>query len=142
MTKKAFVDSDVIIDVATGRLPFFHDSKVVLTILEHGFATGYVSSNIVTNVYYVLRKISSNDKAKVFLASILKYLTVISVDHRSVIEALGSDFGDFEDAVQHFSALANSCDCIITRNVEDYKGSEVPVMTPFDFVGLFGPSGA
>jgi len=50
MIKRVFVDSDIIIDVATGRLPFFSNSKSVLTPLERGFAVGYVSSNIITNV--------------------------------------------------------------------------------------------
>jgi len=137
MIKKIFVDSDIIIDVATGRLPFFGNSKSVLTLLEHGFAVGYVSSNIITNVYYVLRKISSHEKAKEFLSSILGYMTVISVEHRSVLEALGSEFKDFEDAVQHYSALANNCEIIITRNIDDYEKSEIQVMTPTDFLNLF-----
>ena len=89
------------------------------------------------NVYYVLRKISSHEKAKNFLGSILGYVSVISVEHRSVIEALNSQFIDFEDAVQHYSALANNCDLIITRNIEDYEKSEIQVMTPTDFLSLF-----
>ena len=101
MIKKVFVDSDIIIDVATGRLPFFNYSKSLLTLLEHGFAVGYVSSNIVTNVYYILRKISSHEKAKSFLGSILGFLTVRPVEHRSVLEALNSKFDDFDDGVQH-----------------------------------------
>jgi len=137
MIKKVFVDSDVIIDVATGRLPFFDNSKSVLTLLEHGFAVGYLSSNIITNVYYVLRKISSHGKAKEFLSSILGYMTVISVEHRSILEALDSEFKDFEDAVQHYSALANNCDLIVTRNIADYEKSEIQVMLPLDFLGLF-----
>jgi len=137
MINKVFIDSDIILDVATGRLPFFHNSKSVLTLLEHGFAVGYVSSNIITNVYYVLRKLSSHEKAKSYLVSILSYLTVISVEHRSVIEALDSKFKDFEDAVQHYSALANKCNLIVTRNIQDYEHSEIQVMTPTDLLSLF-----
>ncbi len=137
MIKKVFVDSDVIIDVATGRFPFFNDSKLVLTLLERGFAMGYLSSNIVTNVYYVLKKISSHEKAKNFLSSLLEYVAVISVEHRSVLEALDSKFKDFEDAVQHYSALANKCDLIVTRNIHDYENSVIQVMTPVEFLSLF-----
>jgi hypothetical protein len=64
-------------------------------------------------------------------------MTVISVEHRSIIEALDSEFKDFEGAVQHYSALANQCDLIVTRNTTDYEKSEIQVMLPTDFIGLF-----
>ena len=137
MIKRVFVDTDVILDVATGRLPFRENSQTFLKLLERGFAVGFVSSNVITNVYYVLRKLSSHEKATVFLTSLLKYLSVISVEHRTVLEALDSQFSDFEDAVQHFSAVANHCDCIVTRNVDDFKESEIQVLLPAEFIGLF-----
>ena len=137
MIKRIFVDSDIAIDVATGRMPFFNDSKQVLSFCERGFAVESISSDIVTNVYYVLRKLSLHEKSKDFLGLILSFLTVISVDRRSILDALKSKFADFEDAVQHFSALANNCDLIVTRNTRDYEKSEVRVMTPTDFLGLF-----
>jgi hypothetical protein len=48
MIRKAFVDSDVILDLATGREPFIEHSKAVLSIIENGYAIGVISSNSVT----------------------------------------------------------------------------------------------
>ena len=39
-----------------------------------------------------------------------------------------SDFEDFEDGLQYFTAIENGQDCIITRNLKDYKKSRIPVM--------------
>jgi predicted nucleic acid-binding protein len=137
MIRKAFLDTDIILDVATGRQPFSKSSILVLSLMENGSAVGMVSSNIITNVFYILRKLSSGEKAKGFIRSLLEYITVIPVDHRTVLDALNSDFGDFEDAVQHYSALSNNCDCIVTRDVDDYKESKLKVYSPIDFLHLF-----
>ncbi len=137
MIKKVFIDSDVILDVATGRMPFVEQSKIALSLIENGFALGVVSSNSITNIYYVLRKISSNDKARVFIKTILKYISVITVDHDSIVTAINSKFMDFEDGVQNYCALKNQCDLILTRNTKDYTFSELQVLEPKEFVVLY-----
>ena len=60
MIKKVFLDSDIILDVATGRMPFVERSKSVLASIENGNLIGYISSNSVTDIYYILRKISTS----------------------------------------------------------------------------------
>jgi predicted nucleic acid-binding protein len=138
MIKKVFLDSDIILDVATGRMPFVAHSKSVLASIENGKVVGYISSNSVTNIYYILRKISTSTKAKLFIEQILKYIMVLPITHEMIIEASKLDFSDFEDAVQHQCALANQCECIITRNGEDYKKSKLNVYNPEEFLALLG----
>ncbi len=137
MIKKVFIDSDVILDVATGRMPFVEHSKIALSLIEDGYALGVISSNSITNIYYVLRKISSNDKAGLFIKTILKYISIITVDHDSVLSALNSKFMDFEDGVQNYCALKNQCDLILTRNIKDYTFSELHVLEPGEFIALY-----
>ena len=137
MIKKVFVDSDVILDVATGRMPFVENSKASLSLIEGGYALGVISANSITNIYYVLRKISSNEKARLFIKTILKYISIITVDHDSVLTALDSKFTDFEDGVQNYCALKNQCDLILTRNIKDYTNSELQVLEPCEFIALY-----
>jgi pyridoxal biosynthesis lyase PdxS len=63
-------------------------------------------------------------------------LTVLNVDDSILQKALESGFGDFEDAVQYFTAVQNEIDYIITRNTEDYKKSVIPVYTPTEFLKM------
>lgn len=137
MIGRVFVDSDVILDVATGRTPFVDHSAPVLAAMENGRFLGFVSSNSVTNIYYVLRKIGTHEKAKRFIGSILTYLSVLPVRHATILDALASGFPDFEDAVQHRCALDNLCECIVTRNGHDYRTSVIPVYTPLEFLATF-----
>jgi hypothetical protein len=49
--------------------------------------------------------------------------------------ALSSSFKDFEDAVQQFAAKAEgSIGAIVTRNKTDYSASELPVLSPDEFL--------
>jgi len=135
--KKVFIDSDIILDIATGREPFFIDSTAVLSLIENGYAIGVISANSITNIYYILRKISTSEKAKKFIKTILKCISIISVEHQDIQNALESKFKDFEDGVQHFCAKRNRCDYIVTRNVKDYVFSDVEVIEPKEFILLF-----
>ena len=55
--------------------------------------------------------------------------SVVSITDDEVIEkAINSNFKDFEDAMQYFSALASNCDLIVTRNEKDFKNALLPVL--------------
>jgi hypothetical protein len=59
------------------------------------------------------------------------------MDKSTIDKAFNSDFKDFEDALQIFSAVFfGEIEAIITRNIKDYKRSEIGVLTPESFVKL------
>ena len=60
--------------------------------------------------------------------------TVASVSETVVSTALALRWNDFEDAVQFITAKEYKVDFIITRNKVDYKASEIPCMTPTEFI--------
>ena len=137
MIKRVLVDTDIILDVALARKPFVDTSRLVLALLENYVALGFVTSNEITNIYYVLRKAGGDQNARRFISEAIKYLTIISVEHNDVLNALGSKMNDFEDSVQHYAAVRNQCDCIVTRNISDYKESELAVYTPVDLISQY-----
>lgn len=135
--KKVFIDSDIILDVALSRHPFFENSRLILAIIENDYAIGYTSSNCIANIYYVLRKLGNDKNARKFIKIITSYITVIPIEHSDIIFAIDSDILDFEDAIQHYSAVRNQCNCIITRNIKDYKKSAITIYTPIEFLNLY-----
>lgn len=137
MIKRVFLDTDVILDVALARKPFLEHSKNVLAMLENNIAIGHLSSNCVANIYYIFRKVGGDVSAREFIKKLLKYMTVISIEHSDVVEGLKSSMPDFEDALQNYSATRNQCACIITRNVEDYGSSKLDIYTPSEFINLY-----
>lgn len=56
-------------------------------------------------------------------------LCSMSVTYDEVVDkAINSNFKDFEDAIQYYSAITTGCDLIITRNEKDFKNALIPVM--------------
>jgi len=62
---------------------------------------------------------------------------ILVMDRNAIVQALRSDFKDFEDALQNYSAELNKeIDIIITRNVKDYKNSNLAIMTPDSYLKM------
>lgn len=47
---------------------------------------------------------------------------------------LTSDFNDFEDAVQHYTALENRLDIIVIHNKKDFKTAQIPILTAKEYL--------
>ena len=52
----------------------------------------------------------------------------------SVDDSLASQFKDFEDAMQYYTAIKAKADVIITRNGKDFAASKIPVMTATEYL--------
>ncbi len=130
-----FIDTDVIIDFLLDRKPFSREAAIIFTLIEQKKLRGYSSSLTFSNLYYVLRKIESHNKVISKLDSLSKLVGILKVEEQTIKNALASGFPDFEDSIQYYSAIYNKkIDVIITRNIRDYKKSDIPVMTPGDFL--------
>ncbi len=129
--KQVLIDTDVILDFFFDRQPFADAATAILMHCETGVLKGFVTPVIISNVYYLLRKTARHQKVIQHLKMLLRIVDVALIDKQVVLEALASDFKDFEDALQNFSAQAQqNLKVLITRNIKDYKGSRLSVMTP------------
>ena len=137
MIQRVFIDTDVFLDVALARQPFYAASKIILAMAENNIILGNISSNCIANIYYILRKAGGDINVRLFISKIIKYVNVISINHQNVIEALNSGFSDFEDGLQNFSATQNQCEYIITRNIQDFTNSKLKTILPEDFIKLY-----
>jgi predicted nucleic acid-binding protein len=130
-----FIDTDVIIDFLIDRQPFSREAAIIFTLIEQKKLRGFSSSLTFSTLYYVLRKIESHNRVISKLDSLSKMVGILKVEEQTIKNALASGFPDFEDSVQYFSAVdSKKIDVIITRNIKDFKKSEIPVMTPGDFL--------
>jgi len=130
-----FIDTDIIIDFLIDRKPHSREAAIIFTLIEQKKIKGYVSSLTFSNLYYVLRKVETHNKVITKLDSISRLLTILKVDQQTIKEAIASGFQDFEDSIQYNCALDyKKIDVLITRNTKDYKNSEIPVMTPADYL--------
>jgi len=132
---KVLIDSDIILDFLFDRKPFSENAAQILSLCESKKIKGYITPVICSNIYYLLRQISRHEKVIKQLSQLMTILDVLSMNRDIVIQALGSGFKDFEDALQHFSAINSGIiEVILTRNVKDYVKSKLGVLTPESYL--------
>ena len=132
-----FLDTDILLDFLGDRKPF---SKFALQIFINANKRNfrlYVSGYSITTAYYILCKYADEKRARELISGLLDYVSVIPVTARVLRSAFKSEFKDVEDAVQHFCALSESkIKHLVTRNLKDYKKSQINVFTPEEILGL------
>ncbi|MFN5983950.1 MAG: PIN domain-containing protein [Fluviicola sp.] len=134
---KILIDTDVILDFFFDREPFSENAAKLLSLCESKEITGFVTPVIISNVYYLLRQTAKHEKVIEKLKLLVSITEVLVIDKASIVEALNSEFKDFEDALQNYSAELNKeIDIIITRNTKDYKNSSLGVMTPDGYLKI------
>jgi len=125
------IDTDVLLDFFFDRKPFAEFSTEILNLCEEKKLMGFTTPVIISNVYYLLRKTAKHDIIIEKLKQLLNIIEIIKMDKNAVLDALNSNFKDFEDALQNFSATDNGrISIILTRNIKDFKTSELAILTP------------
>lgn len=86
---------------------------------------------IICNVYYLLRKTAKHQLIIEKIKQLLSIIEITQMNKEVVLDALNSEFKDFEDGLQNFSAVQNgTISIILTRNIKDFKKSDLAVLTP------------
>lgn len=132
--KHYLVDTNVVIDMLLNR-ENADAACAVFDGAERGEYVLHICALSFTTMFYSLRKILSREQRIYALTQLSEALEVLPVDYNVIEMALQSDWNDFEDAVQNFSAVVNSeVSAIITRNVKDFKDSSLEVIDSVDFL--------
>lgn len=125
------IDTDVILDFFLDRDPHSEYAAQILNLCEAHKIKGFMTPVIVSNVYYLLRKVGKHDIIIEKIKQLLTIVDIMQMDKTVVGNALNSQFKDFEDALQNFSAIENgNVKVILTRNTKDFKKSTLAIMTP------------
>lgn len=127
---KVLLDTNIILDFALERQPFYSESEQIFVFAQHRQIEGYVSASTFGDLYYIIRKNKSRDWTLQFLNRLATFCQVATVDRAAITIALAANFRDFEDAIQYSTAVVNQLDSIITRNPEDFPVTTPRIMTP------------
>ncbi len=131
--KKLFLDTNIVMDLLERREPFCQDAVRLFTMAYYKQVRIYVSPMTYATASFLLRKHGSAG-VKNLLANFRQLSRVTTANERTVDDSLASQFQDFEDALQYYSALTVKADVIITRNGKDFVNSKLPVMTAGEFL--------
>ena len=131
---KILIDTNVILDVLFDREDFFQSSSAIWDICETNNTEGYISALSIPNIVYIMRKELDPQKTCQLIERITMIFNVASLNERDLIDAAKMYSNDYEDAVQICQAKRINADFIITRNIKDFKNSDVLALTPTEFL--------
>ena len=130
---RVYIDTNILVDFVCRRDVFFEPAKALFAIGYIGKVKLVISSLSVLNAVYIGRKYGSTQiKEKLKLLS--HFVEIVDLASDIVISELTSNWKDYEDAVQHRSAIKINADCIVTRNKPDFSLSSIPVYTVEEFL--------
>lgn len=131
------IDANVVLDVLVRREPNYKYSSKVWKLCETGVCTGIVSTLSFANIIYVMRRELTPEKIEAVLKQLMMIFTFSDLSQSTLEEAAKLQWPDFEDAIQTATAKRVNADYIITWNVKDYVKSDIPVLTPAEFLLRF-----
>jgi len=132
--KKVFLDTNIIVDLIADRKPFSKFSIEIFKKAEENKIKLFTSSHSIATTHYLLKKYLEEKLLRDVLYNLLDYITVVAVDTDVLKKGLRSKHKDFEDSIQILCASTiENIDCIVTRNIKDFRDSEILVLTPDEF---------
>ena len=132
--ENAFVDTNIVIDLLQKRDEFYKEAQELFTLADRKKVKLYISALTFANTYYILSRFYSSDEAKKILSKFKVLVEVLPTTDKIIELALASDFKDFEDAIQFYTALESSLEAIITRNKKDFKNNLIPVFSAKEYL--------
>ena len=129
-----FVDTNIVIDLLQKRENFYQEVQELFTKADRKKLKLYISALTFANTYYILSKYYSSSEAKKILSKFKVLVEVLPTTDKIIDLALASDFNDFEDAIQFYTALESNLHVIITRNKKDFKNNLIPVFSAKEFL--------
>lgn len=135
---KVLLDTNIILDVILQRQPFFTFAFEILKLSDAGELESYITSNSITDIFYVLRKHFNNvDDRKKAVKHILNMVDIVSVTRTDIFKSFELEYTDFEDALQTQCAKKVKANYIITRNVKDFKDKSIDAVMPEQFIEIY-----
>lgn len=132
--KRVFLDTNVMIDIIGRRKPFCVPALQIMSLADRGIIQVCVSAMSYATASFILGRYNKEVDIIIEFSKFMKITTTTPVDSMTVENSLKSDFSDFEDAMQYFSAQSQKVDYIVTRNKKDFAPATIPVFEPQEFI--------
>lgn len=131
---KVMFDINVVLDIVANRQPHSEKSRQAFFKVIADGGEPYIAVHAVATLYYLLGDAADRRQRESAMKWICDSFRIAGAGELEVAAARKSGLPDFEDALVMTSAVSSGCECILSRNVKDFKGSQVPVMTPGEFL--------
>ncbi len=130
-----FLDTNILVDIVAKRKVFAKDAIAIFNYCQNNKVEMFTTSHSIATLHYIAKKIVDEKELRSIIEDLLDTVSIIGIDEVTLRKSLKSNHKDFEDAIQITAAQSiNEMDCIITRDLKDYKNAEINVFTPDEFL--------
>ena len=130
MVNRVLVDTNVLLDYLLTREPFYKDAEKIVLACVDGKVKGCIAAHSVSNMFFILRKDYNAGERREALLNLCRIFDIEGIDKAKLLSGLqNGDFSDFEDCL-------HGAEYIVTRNIDDYKTSEIKAILPKDYLEL------
>ena len=136
--KKIFLDANIVIDYLDGSSKDHSIAVDCLRIIRKHFGKPVVSpiTFIITN--FILGKFAKNKQwHKKQMQLTFSEFEITPVQASFIPAIFNTHFVDLEDGLQHQCALHAKTKIILTKDINDFFDSKIPVIHPQDFVSRY-----
>lgn len=134
---RVFIDTNILMDVLDKRENFYTASLTILELANSKNISAFISAISIVNANYICCKKDKNFDTGMLIEYFNTISSIEPLNAEILIRANKIGFSDFEDAIQHETALQCNADCILTRNIKDFEKSKLPIFTPEQFLNIY-----
>jgi predicted nucleic acid-binding protein len=128
------IDTNIVLDLLAKREPYYADAARLFSLADKENIKLSVNALTFANTNYILSKLLSVLEARDVLGKFRVLVSVLPLNDKIIDLALNdSNFPDFEDGLQYYTALENNQNFIISRDLKGFRKSVIPVMTAEQF---------
>lgn len=127
---RAFLDTNVLIDLLTERPPEGVEAVKLLAMQELGDVELWASAKSFTDMFYVMREENPSEVVQQAFIDSLEYLQVCELGCEDIRAAAERKWTDFEDCLIDVCAEKIRADVLLTRDKDGFKQSRLKTASP------------
>ena len=135
------IDNNIVLDHSLDRQPHAEKSRLVCLLGITDEARTFISVNMLTDLFYVLRKEYDSERAQEILDDELSFLQLVGISPEDAKRTLAKRWPDFEDALVAECASKINADYIITRDEKDFARSPIKAISPEELFDILDEQG-
>lgn len=137
---KIFLDANVFIGYLDKNNHYFKSCDAFFTMADQKDIDFYTSCDLITTVYYVLKKKNKQQTLKA-ISEINKICKIVEFGNQAVEKAIklmqsDGDYNDLEDTIQYILAQKSGCDLIVS-NDKNFTAKGVRLLSTTEFVNEY-----
>jgi predicted nucleic acid-binding protein len=132
---KIFLDANILVSVLNKEYPLFTYAARIVSLADNKKFAVYTSPVCLAIAFYFAEKKSGTQLAKQKIKLLSEKLLITAVGKTEVLQALENKrVNDFEDGIEYYAAVNNTCEVIVTEDTGDFYFSDIKVCRAQNFL--------